>query len=424
MANKFNFKYNEYVELLKAVASLSRLYSDNDRPYIDSRFVEKLFVYASQAKDLSRKDNSFDALIESSKAGVGVKTFGVTNSNSVKSEKVAEFTTFASRGTFQGLNQEQIAFKAAQIRNDRIKTDASEYGINMSNSYYHCLLRVPNGAIIHEEPYSLIEIDNIKPVDPNTFREVRNFPTGIGFPCFTDGKNHYSYNTSKNVLFKRFEISKNLNSEVIPLVIYEDIFDRILKWFDEPQTGKTAQKIQELITPLEEVAGRDYVVLPLYSTRNRKIKEVKSKSGINQWNAGGRERSFGEAYFPVPKAIHDKYSNFFPDRQTTFNLTLPNGTVAPAKICQDNGKALMTDPNDLLCALLYKVIDPDYSEQAWQKRFRDKIPYTYDDLLRVGKDSVKVKKTDDSNFSFEFANIGSYERFINGTEDLVDQEDA
>jgi hypothetical protein len=84
----------------------------------------------------------------------------------------------------------------------------------------------------------------------------------------------------------------------------------------------------------------------------------------------------------------------------------------------------MTDPNDLLCSLLYKVIDPDYTEQAWQKRFRDKTPYTYDDLLRVGKDSVKVKKTDDGNYSFEFANIGSYERFINGTEDLTNPEEA
>ena len=80
MKTKFDFDLDKYSELLKAVGSLSPLFSENaDNIYFVSRFIEKLYVYSSGAEDISRKDNSFDALIRSSKKGVGVKTFGVAN---------------------------------------------------------------------------------------------------------------------------------------------------------------------------------------------------------------------------------------------------------------------------------------------------------------------------------------------------------
>ena len=78
MKNKFDFELEKYIELLQAVASMSRLYSDNEKAYLDPRFIEKLFIYTSKARDLSRKDNSFDAIINDN-SGVGVKTFGVAS---------------------------------------------------------------------------------------------------------------------------------------------------------------------------------------------------------------------------------------------------------------------------------------------------------------------------------------------------------
>ena len=54
--------YEKYVALLQAVASMSRLFSDNTVPYVHSRFVERLFIQATGAKDLSRLDKSFDAV--------------------------------------------------------------------------------------------------------------------------------------------------------------------------------------------------------------------------------------------------------------------------------------------------------------------------------------------------------------------------
>jgi len=422
MDYKFDFNLNEYVELLQAVASLSRLFSDNKSPYIDPNFVERLFIHTSQGDDLSKKYNSFDAVIPSKKIGVGVKTFGVTKIDSIKKEKIAELTKFAGKGYFSKLSQEQIAIKASEIRNERIQADVAEYDIDLSKSYYHCLLRIPNGALIHQEPYCSINIKNIHPVDPRSYKPINKFSTLVGSPTFSDGKNIYSYNISKNVLYKRFDISIGHNSDVIPLLIYDDIFEKVLKWFKNSNTKIITPSIEKTVSKIilpkkpPEIAGIDYVVLPLYSTRNKKIKQVAPKSGINQWNAGGRKRKFGEAYIPVPSLIHEKYPDFFPNKDVVFNLTLPNRLTEKAKICQEGEKALMTNPNDVLCRWLYKVIDPNATEKELQRRLRTRVPFTYYDLERVGKDSVIVRKKDDKNYSIEFAPIDSYELFIEGRE--------
>jgi hypothetical protein len=424
---EFDFNYDQYIELLQAVASLSRLFSDNKSPYIDPNFVERLFIHTASANDLSKKYNSFDAHLPASKIGIGIKTFGIQNIHSIKKEKIAELTQFAGKGAFNNLTQEEIALKASGIRNDRVKTDIAEYEIDISRSYYHCLLRLPAGAIIHEEPYSLIDISKITPVHPSKFTPLDKFPVGVGSPIFSDGKNIYSYSISKNVLYKRFDISTGINSELIPLSITEDIFARILKWHHElkhgniwmPKSVGHKALIQFSLDSIEK-PGVDFVILPLYSTQNKLIKKVAPKSGINQWNAGGRPRNFGEAYIPVPADIHNKYPKFFPEREVAFELLLPNGKTESAKICQDGGKALMTNPNDSLCEWLYKVIDPEYSEKTWKERFLEKRPYTYEDLERVGKDSVKVRKLSTKKYSIEFVKLDAYDIFINEKEDYLE----
>ena len=132
----FDFDVEKYASLLKAVASMSRLYSDNDKAFIHSRFVEKLYVECAKAKDLSRSDMSFDAILHKD-IGVGVKTFLADNINTGKSEKVAEFTKNASLGDFIGLNHSAYAKKASELRNNRIISDANEYAINLSLSLIH-----------------------------------------------------------------------------------------------------------------------------------------------------------------------------------------------------------------------------------------------------------------------------------------------
>ncbi|MEY4480955.1 MAG: hypothetical protein RIQ84_117 [Pseudomonadota bacterium] len=403
--NKFEFDLQIYENLLKAVASMSRLYSDNNKAFIHPRFVEKLYAHASGAKDLSRRDMSFDALLAPN-IGVGVKTFIAENISIGKSEKVAEFTRLASLGEFDGLDHEGKALKSAQLRNSRVSSDANEYSIDIDKSIYHCLVRTNGGAIIHEEPYQLIDTNNIKPTDSRG-SEISKFQIdGTGHTYFSDGNSNYCYNKAKNVLYKKFELNHHKNSELIPLLILDDILEKILSWANLEQ-----QHPKKILLPIVEESNtnQNFVVLPLYKTST---KEVQEKSGINQWNAGGRERKFGESYIPIPQIIHKKYPNFFPPSNQKFKIKLPNDKIISAKVCQQNNKALMSDPNTDLCDWLYKIID--LTDLAIQQRFLNKKPYKYDDLKKVGKDSVRVTKVEnqDHQYEIESMDLDSYELFI------------
>ena len=407
-----------YTRLLQAVASMSRLYSDNTIPYVDSRFVEKLFVETTGAKDLSRSDKSFDALL-SPDIGVGIKTFLSASGNS-KREKVAEFTSFANNGEFEGLSPGELAVKAASFRNNRVLSDANELAIDMEKSIYHCLVRTGSGAIVHEEPYMLVDLTNLKPTDRSGNIQKKWQAIGKGV-FFTDGFSNYNFNGSKNVLFKEFKFESGAG--IIELPIFADIFDRITKWFDGgmPQAIKVSDDAgKELVmidSPEYGRPGIDYVVLPLYSVRTG-LKEVAEKSGINQWNAGGRLRKFGEAYIPIPIEVHRRCPGFFPARDTKFPMLLPNSAATvPGKVCQESSKALMSDPNTVLGNWIMKVLRPSLNDTDFLRAPTpaDK-PFVFSDLLAIGKDSVIVRKTIDksiTNFSLEFAPLGSYEEFVN-----------
>lgn len=398
---------------------MSRLYSDNSIAYVDSRFVERLFIRSTGAKDLSRMDKSFDALVHPD-VGVGVKTFLLT-SGRAKREKVAEFPKYAREGEFLNLSPSQLASKVSEFRNKRVLSDAHELAITLQNSIYHCLVRTPKGAILHEEPYELIDIASLEPTDKSG-KALDKWPTKSPGLFFTDGKSNYSYSTSKNVLFKEFRISTK--PSFVELPILDNVFENILTWFDvvKAQTvqiavssddGKELLAIEEdqLLKP-----GLDYVVLPLYSTR-RESKYVPEKSGINQWNASGRRRKFGETYIPIPSEIHHACPGFFPARDVGFDVQLPNGAKGVrSKVCQDGSKALMSDPNTTLGHWIMKVLRPSLSDADFERfaTTKDK-PFVYGDLVAVGKDSVKVKKLRGGKrvtYSLEFAPLDSYEVFL------------
>jgi hypothetical protein len=401
--------FEKYEKLLKAVASMSRLYSDSSSPYLNSRFVEKLFVYASTAKDFSRKDMSFDAQTALG-AGVGVKTFVANSFLTTKTEKVAEFTADATRGEFKGLANDELAYKVASFRNARVSSDARVYEIDMGNSFYHCLVRASDGCLIHEEPYSLIDLDNLK---------LESKLDAPGNPKFSDGINTYTFSLSKNTLFKTFDLQKHRNSKVIEVKLIDDIFERLLHGafgltdFQEP--GKS-----DVDAEAASAAVLPYVVLPLYSTRT---KQVEAKSGINQWNAGGRAREFGEAYIPHPKEVRRRYPNFFPPKDEPFTLRLPDGSEMSAKVCQQDGKAIMSNPNSLLCDWLFRMIDD--SQSVSKARMSTGRAYTMEDLLRVGRDSVKITLIDASKRIYELEPMpsGSFDGFLaqsGSSEDLAD----
>jgi hypothetical protein len=405
--SKYDMK--AYSDLVRAVGALSKLYSESETPLIHPRFVEKLFCHLTGARDLARDDTSFDAIMGKA-VGVGVKTFRSEGVHRSRLEKVAEFTKVAASGFFQNRTKEELAFVVAELRNSRVASDSAEYNIEIDSSFYHCLVRLSGAAFVHEEPYTPIDIEQVVPTS-STGTEVAKFSADTaGHVYFADGSNSYMFNTSKNVLYKRFEMKKHFNSAIFPIRIDQDIFSKIEGLFD-------AQ------TPTSEAGSRDSVianpsvVLPLYSTTGGG-RHVSARSGINQWNAAGRIRKFGEAYIPVPIAVHRKNPDFFPARDVKFSLMLPNGKEISAKICQQDGKALMSDPNTDLCDWLFSVVDGNL--EVASRRLTRREPYAYSDLVRIGKDSVRITRTnvDPLRYELETCDLGSFEDEMNESPEL------
>lgn len=370
------FFNDDYEELLKGICSLTRLYSESEIPYLNYRIAENIFCRAFNAKNLARKDSSFDAKkdIQGDSNGIGLKTFQMRSDNSL--EKIAEFNEIS--GHLRKYSGKELAVKVAQARNERILTAINLY--ETDNNIYHCVGRQRRKLCVFEESYDLIELDNIGMITSNNANILK----------FKDGLNEYSYNISKSTLYKRFNLNKETRE--IDIRILEDPFNMLAELFEhqaeEPEAGET-----------------QYVVLPLYSTAysDRRVAE---KSGLNQWNAGGRERDYGEVYIPIPIKIHRLFEDFFPPRDQNFNLELPNGETLSAKVCQQNRKALMTNPNNALSDwLLRNVLGLEEGELAT----REKLDY-------LGFDSVRVEKKDENNFSIDMEGLGAYEEFIEENE--------
>lgn len=402
----------DYAELLRSIAKFSRLFSDNDSPYIDSRFVERVYAFTTGGQDIGRADCSFDVKFDSGE-GVGVKTF-LASSGDSKLEKIAEFNTLARKGEFEIKDRDLLVARVASARNGRLLSDAVEFGIDLTTSFYHALVRFPHGACVHEEDYQLIDLENLRPTRPNGSLLASWSDMGSSI-YFTDGQSQYGFNMSKSVLFKRFNFDRA--RERIDLPIHPNPIELLIGrktaegTNDESQIEIDRWNVDKGNVVLEP--GIDYVVLPLYSTRTGKVPKA---SGINQWNAGGRSRKFGEAYVPIPTAIHQGCPGFFPPRDTSFSLRLPNSKfVCQAKVCQEGGKALMTDPNFVLGQWLIGVLDPSIPREAFNVPVFGHTPFTDADLRTIGKDSIRVtRQLSSGQFSYqaEFAPLGAYENFL------------
>lgn len=396
-----------YLEDLVVLSQLTTLYSDNDKPYLDSRVVEKLFCLRSGFTDLSRRDSSFDAKNQLG-VGVGIKTFIARSQTNSKVEKVAEFTKLATKGMFSGLSGEALAIEVSKFRNSRISSDANESGIQIDKSFYHCVVRVEGGLYFLEQPYSTVNVNGLTPTD-RFGKPAQNF-SKAGHVYFYDGASSYMYNVAKNVLYKRFDPSESLNSNVIavlPEMKMTDILEKLRKWVLPDADYRSREARDALVSD-------DFVVLPLYSTglsrEDRKV--VAERSGLNNWNARGRKRAFGESYVPCPSDIHTLKPGFFPAKEQSFTIRLPNGEIISAKICQAGGKALMANPNDALFRWLYSIIDGSFDEA--EKRLTTSNPYTYSDLEKIDKDSVKITRVHGKQWDYEMQTmpLGSYEDFL------------
>jgi hypothetical protein len=359
-----------YLKLLSAVSKISGLFSESAVPFINYRVAENIFCRSFEANNLSRSDTAFDADFNS--IGIGLKTF-ISKTNT-STEKVAEFNSLSR--DLKNYKGKELAIKLGEYRNERIKLANRVYNIN--SSLYHIVARREKELLLFETDYNQIDIENINSVKSNKASLQ-----------FEDGHNFYSFNYSKSTLFTKFIIPENAFK--LPIDIIEDPYSLLLDLFSSNQYKSATDKL---------IKGENYIILPLYGIKKNE-KFVFEKSGINQWNAGGRKRDIGEIYIPIPIDIHKEFPNFFPERDETFNLEIPTGEVFEAKVCQDNSKALMTNPNKALSDwLLRKVLQLQEGELA-----------TIEKLDKLGFDSVIITKNEKSEFKIDIMKTDSYIKF-------------
>lgn len=375
-------KIEYYKKMLGTIGSLSRLFSESNKPYIQYRIAENLFCKAFEADNLSRTDCSADA--SKNGLGIGIKTF--LENNGATMQKVAEFN--GEHSSFRDLDGEEKIKKVSELRNERIETTKRIFGLN--GMIYHCVTRRQNGIIVYETPMDPVDVNNIS----NVVVKQRVI-------SFKDGINEYSFNITKSTLYKRFVTPNRLLDFNVDIL--ENPFDALENLF----------RTKEISLPSGQIREAEHIFLPLYSVRGGE-KNVPERSGLNQWSAAGRQRDSNEAYIQVPAWIHRLYPDFFPPRDTAFTLLLPNKTEMSARLCQENSKALMSNPNSALGQWLLRDV----------LNLGERELLTYSKLQRIGLDSVVIYKTMDGKYDIDFAKEGSYEDFKSDSLLSDDDEDS
>ena len=346
----------EYEKYLKALSSISYLFSDSSTPYLDYRIAENLFCRCFGAENLSRSCIAVDARIGTT--GIGIKTFVDT-----PFQKIAEFDRKRSYAETGDVKEDAI--RVSELRNERLDFSRDAYAIE--DFIYHYIVRRERNLSIHECPMDYIDTECISIIRDN----------GRGFD-FTDGKNRYRFSRAKSTVYEEFDLARPLRS-----------FD--VKFISDPEDAIMRIYSGEFF--VDPVPAEPTVVLPLFSTRGGI--HVPDRSGLNQWHAAGRPRDFDEIYIPFNKEYRDANPGFFPGRDVPFDLELPSGETSSAKVCQQDGKAIMSNPNKELGKwLLRDILHLEQGELV-----------TMDLLDDLGVNAVIFTKHDDGKYSIDFTYV-------------------
>lgn len=384
LTEKFFFKQDEesrklYTDLLKMMGLLSNLFAESKNPFLYYRAMENIFCKVFHADNLSRSDVSADA--GKNGIGIGLKTFLQNNGNTF--QKIAEFNKESY--LLRDLTGTDLVRMVSEMRNQRIESTMRI--CNLYDMMYHLVTRSNKYMAIYEEHMDLININNIKITQTNN--------TTIHF---TDSLHDYSFSLSKSTLLKRFDTTDKRKIFGFDVEVLADPYDFLLNI----KNGKISKT--ELNATLNDSDDFiDYIVLPLYSPRTKQVEE---KSGLNQWNAGGRPRSENEVYISIPSWIHQKKKDFFTynsdeNKTNPFDVKLPNGKIISMRVAQQKGKALMSNPNSALGEWILREI----------LELKPKVLVTKEILDMIGIDSVKLSKTGDGRYYLDFLKSGSYEEF-------------
>ena len=378
---------NEYKRMLAIIGNLTLLFSESDCPYLPYRIHENVFCKYFEAENLARMDCSADA--KKDRIGVGLKTWVGQDD-----QKVAEFGKL--RETFAGLTGIDLVKKIAEYRNERIRVTKNLNGID--KMIYHIVRRVPGAMEILEHSFEYIDINNLKII-----KERGN----VNNTYFTDGRHVYHFSVSKNTLYMIFDDMELLDRFEVPIM--DDPYGMLMNLVERNGDATDVEDAVKTETPRKPSTKQPQICLRLYSTKANGEKFVAEHSGLNQWNGARlnsktgeyKPRDPNELYIPYPAEDRTRTAGFFPGRDTIFELTLPDGKVIPAKICQDDGKAIMSNPNKLL--------------GEWLLRNVFELPegtlVTYEMLEKFGIDSVVFTKQGELKYSVDFSEVGTYEEF-------------
>ena len=400
-------KQKAYKGMLALIGSLSRLFSTAEEPYLYYRAHENIFAKYFEVENNSRSDDSADACDLKSGLGIGLKTW-VGQDN----QKVAEFGRL--RPAYAGLEGIDLITAISEYRNLRIRTTMNIHGLK--NMIYHIVKRVPHAMRIYEAAFDYIDIDHI------VIDEKRG---NANSTYFSDGKHTYHFSRSKNTLYMIFDDMELLDE--FEVTIYDDPYEVLSASVTESKNQEELLSTKETLLHLKKTTP--WLCLRLYSTKADGTKFVAEKSGLNQWN-GARSsyktdkttgkrikvketpRDINELYIPYP--VEDRRSGaFFPPSDTPFDLKLPDGTWISAKVCQQDGKAIMSNPNNLLGKWLLRDV----------LELQEGTRITYEMLKEYGIDSVMFTKLDEGKYSIDFCELGTYEK-VYGLEDIDAEKDA
>lgn len=414
----------EYVQFLSMYGALSNLFRQkhtNLIPHLDSKFQETIYakIFASENVDIGNTPHDVLSVFGDERIGIGIKTW----MNSRPSyQKVMQIKAYQNDLNEYHANNdmEGLALSVSKIKNERLESDYKRLGLKEGNNIYHYVTRDAGQFVINECSYPLVDLQNIRIIDPK--------PTSLSW---TDGLKDYRYTFADSQIWQRFDSEKKdtlvLNSFNVDIL--KNPFDFLLQAYLELLEGKGEKAELDIVE----------VFLPLYSYS---LGKVGLKSGLNAWNAAPKNknsntpRPLNEVYIPVPIDFHRKCPRFFTrdedmldlwerregiprgenKPEVRFYLQLPNGEKIPSLLTGDFMKNLQSG------SMIERDMDGKLIGQSALGQWllvdvlglKDRVVVTREWLRKKGTDSVRLwrKKDDFETIHIDFAPIGSFEAFM------------
>lgn len=411
----------EYIKFLQVYGALTNLFRQKKGdliPYLDSKFQETIFAKSFNGENVDIGNTPHDVLsvFGDKRVGIGLKTW---MGSQPSFQKVMQLKKYQNIINECKENEEDLAYKISEIRNERMISDYERLGLSENNNIYHYITRDKGLFTINECAYPLIDTKKLK--DFNT--------TKTSF-TWSDGNKDFKYTFGDSQIWQKFDSNKYgtlvLNSFKVEII--KDPFDFLLKSY--------LDLIEKPKVDLLEIVE---VYLPLYSYRTKKVEE---KSGLNAWRAAPKSkgssipRPLNEVYIPIPRDFHKKHPNFFvkdifefekyranyqgeksEKPEVRFYLKLPNGKKIPSLITQENMKSLQSGSNTEKDETGKK-----YGQNALGQwllidvlGLKERKKVTREWLELKGTDSVRLwrEKNDYATINIDFAPFGAFEAFMN-----------